>query len=871
MSTNDGRTRYEGTHDGGGETRYEGAEGVTGDGATRYEEGRSGSAGATHYEGGTGTDTARLKWVVVPDGVLANYDYLDDISSGGAQADVIRARDRHSGTEVAIKIYRSAAAGVDESALSHLRAASEEHVVPILAVGEGQGKVWEVQEYFAHGSLQRMFDEHPGGLAASRVREIVAELADAIAHIHGLGIIHRDLKPDNVLIRTLQPLDLVLGDFGVARQLVVTQKAGSVAGTFAYMAPEAQWGLTARPGDWWALGIILFEALTGRHLFAAPGGVRLIPDAEIRVAVGQGTYAVSGLPDDRWSLLVRGLLTRRADDRWGEAQVRDWLAGKSPEVASDPGGVLHEVPVPVAAFPFAGKPRATPAELAEGFRGASAEAAFLLADPRATARLRAWLGQHGLGEPADAVLKSDPAPDLALVLLQGVMAPDRAPVYQSVTLDARGLLDVAKRASAGDEWATQWIRTLRTEQILGEWAAVVPGIEAIGLADERLRSWWRAIDEMSAPARQAVSTNGDALEGLLLRAAFDEMNRQQITADNAKVLGDLSVLPEPFLQQVRPVASDTSDAALGVRTMFRLQLPVERTTERGRRDSERRQRWARIRTQAWRNGRRGGWLWLRASIPLVAVAIVMQVRGLWYAPGAVAIALAPWWMVFVLSGAAMWVFRQRVDRGMLALGAAVAGLGWGERLLADLAADPYQLPMSLWIGAIVAAGIVGLVGWLGGFMPDHRPRDRAFAGADRAFARSGVLLLLGLWLAILARLEAEQFGTVWQSVSHEVNRWWPEVRTPIISWLSPLTSLLPSGILPVGAMILFVLGGLGLILGKSLRLQPRLALLPRLITCLVLLPVVFGLVPLLWIPMVVLAAMALLLFLVGLGRWARVR
>lgn len=100
----------------------------------------------------------------------------------------------------------------------------------------------------------------------------------------GKLIAHRDLKPGNVFVRSVDPLDLVLGDFGFARDLAMSSEYMSVVGVFHYTAPEAALGGLASPaGDWWALEIIVYELLTGHSLllfgvtafFLVPRGSRL--------------------------------------------------------------------------------------------------------------------------------------------------------------------------------------------------------------------------------------------------------------------------------------------------------------------------------------------------------------------------------------------------------------------------------------------------------------------------------------------------------------------------------------------------------------------------------------------------------------------
>ena len=181
------------------------------------------------------------------------------------------------------------------------------------------GRHYEILEHIRHGTLA---DLGKGGLPPARVKEVLKELADAVEALHEVGILHRDLKPANVLVRTVEPLDLVLTDFGISSLAELSLHATSAHRTAAYSAPEAMTGVVSRASDWWSIGVMVLELLRGAHPFAG-----LDERAVNFQLVTRGIEVPPDLAPD-WALLVKGLLTRDHAKRWGAEQVLGWLKGK---------------------------------------------------------------------------------------------------------------------------------------------------------------------------------------------------------------------------------------------------------------------------------------------------------------------------------------------------------------------------------------------------------------------------------------------------------------------------------------------------------------------------------------------------------------
>ncbi len=196
---------------------------------------------------------------------------LGDRLGGGAVADVYRALDDRLQRPVAIKLFRGDAADQlqrHEAEMRTLAALDHPSLVTVFDAGtdEETNRPFLVMQLVEGSTLA---DElRSGSMTEDRAARYGAELADALGYVHERGLVHRDVKPANVLIS--EDGRVHLADFGIARIVDSAHetKTGDVLGTPAYFAPEQVAGETVGPlADIYALGIVLFECMTGRRPF----------------------------------------------------------------------------------------------------------------------------------------------------------------------------------------------------------------------------------------------------------------------------------------------------------------------------------------------------------------------------------------------------------------------------------------------------------------------------------------------------------------------------------------------------------------------------------------------------------------------------
>jgi TolB-like protein/Tfp pilus assembly protein PilF len=296
--------------------------------------------------------------------ILAHYRILRPLGTGG-MGEVFLARDTRLERDVALKLIREEFAA-DRERLARfdrearaIAALNHPSIVTIYAIEEHEGRRFFTMELVEGRTLREVTP--PAGLPAPELLRVGVALADALAAAHARGVVHRDLKPANVMIThegRVKVLDFGLAKIDVSDRPTATAvgpaadvaatREGAILGTTGYMAPEQMKGqpVDART-DLFALGLVLFEAASGRHPF--PGDDAWARNAAVLTQAPLPLDRVRpDLPLALGRLLLRCLERDAAARPPGAAAVRAELEGIAGQVGAATGGG-HSV----AVLPFA--------------------------------------------------------------------------------------------------------------------------------------------------------------------------------------------------------------------------------------------------------------------------------------------------------------------------------------------------------------------------------------------------------------------------------------------------------------------------------------------------------------------------------------
>ena len=202
--------------------------------------------------------------------LATRHEVLDSLGEGGMGL-VYRVRDRETNEILALKLLRPEIArdpAMMERFKDEIRLArriTHKNVSRIYDFNRVDDLVYITMEYVDGESL-RAYLKRAGKLSPERVIDLARQIAAGLGEAHAQGVVHRDLKPENVILARDGLVKLM--DFGIARALGGNTTT-TVIGTPGYMAPEQSQGKSVdQRTDLYALGLILYECLTGRRAFA---------------------------------------------------------------------------------------------------------------------------------------------------------------------------------------------------------------------------------------------------------------------------------------------------------------------------------------------------------------------------------------------------------------------------------------------------------------------------------------------------------------------------------------------------------------------------------------------------------------------------
>ncbi len=277
---------------------------------------------------------------------IEHYEILRKLGSGGSGI-VYLANDTLLMRPVVLKILKRGSLSLEQMRTTVLRearlASAIEHpnVCAIYEIGESSDEAYIVMQYVPGRSLDRLVAQGPASVQL--VLSVGAQIADGLSAAHQIGIYHRDLKPANVML-TDGGLVKIL-DFGLARRKTpdevefdpaqpTRRRQGAVAttytargGTLAYMAPEQfVTGQSSVQSDLFALGVILYELVSGRHPFVRPDGEEMQSVRAIQFADPPSlNTCCPEVPSELASVIYRCLEKNPMDRYASSGEVRESL------------------------------------------------------------------------------------------------------------------------------------------------------------------------------------------------------------------------------------------------------------------------------------------------------------------------------------------------------------------------------------------------------------------------------------------------------------------------------------------------------------------------------------------------------------------
>ena len=263
---------------------------------------------------------------------LGHYRIVEKIGEGG-MGEVYRAHDERLDRDVAVKVLPEAVAGDSdrlrrfESEAKAVAKLDHPNILAIHDFASEEGVAYAAMELLEGESLRELISE--GSITTGKAVEYARAIADGLAAAHEKGIVHRDLKPENVFLTTdgrikildfgLAKLKLPEGDLTTETPTATLDTApGGLIGTIPYMAPEQVQGQPAdHRSDIFALGVVLYEMLTGQRPFRGSTGVETAA-AILKEDPEPISSVVPGVPPTLVGMTSK-CLEKRSEDRFSSA------------------------------------------------------------------------------------------------------------------------------------------------------------------------------------------------------------------------------------------------------------------------------------------------------------------------------------------------------------------------------------------------------------------------------------------------------------------------------------------------------------------------------------------------------------------------
>ncbi|MBN1361708.1 MAG: protein kinase [Sedimentisphaerales bacterium] len=242
-----------------------------------------------------------------------------------------------SGRQVALKVVQTHEQ-IELRGISQCMNLKSPHLVTVFDVKHNdQGRPFVIMEYVSGPSLSDLLKEAPGGLGTQKAAFFLREIAKGLSYLHECGIVHRDLKPSNIFYENGY---VKIGDYGLTKAISTSHHVSHTitVGTVHYMAPEIGAGRYDRSVDIYAMGVLLYEMLTGqvpflgaspaeilmKHLSAAPDLTHI--EEPFRRVICR---AMAKDPAERYQTVQE-----MVEDIFGAEHVRNSVSQFSPEELS---------------------------------------------------------------------------------------------------------------------------------------------------------------------------------------------------------------------------------------------------------------------------------------------------------------------------------------------------------------------------------------------------------------------------------------------------------------------------------------------------------------------------------------------------------